>query len=225
MVTMLERFSKNKKVPKKTTDDHAEDALYREVWEEVNAQKTYEFVRKNSKILIAAGVAIIAIVIGIQIYHHRSVKLRVQSTEMFEIATAMMNNGSSAAETAMLRAAASSNGGMSDLALFEAAMNSTDSKIAILEKLSTDGATRDFRDLATIHLASLTGDKMSPEEFEKLIAPLLTKHSPYYFTGLVLVAQKYASVGDKKHAMRFIDKVVSDKDAPASSIAMAEMMK
>ena len=35
MASILER-NKNVKAPKKTREDYAEDALYREVWEEVN---------------------------------------------------------------------------------------------------------------------------------------------------------------------------------------------
>ena len=47
MASILER---NKKLTqkKKTRADYAEDALYREVWEEVNNEKTMAFVKKYS---------------------------------------------------------------------------------------------------------------------------------------------------------------------------------
>ena len=44
MATMLER-NKKVKAPKKTYSEHAQDALYREVWEEVNNEKTLQFVK------------------------------------------------------------------------------------------------------------------------------------------------------------------------------------
>ena len=43
MASILER-NKNVKAPKKTREDYAEDALYREVWEEVNNEKTQRFI-------------------------------------------------------------------------------------------------------------------------------------------------------------------------------------
>ena len=56
MATMLER-NKKTKAPQKTRAEHYEDALYREVWEEVNNEKTMQFIKKYSKhIMIAAFV-------------------------------------------------------------------------------------------------------------------------------------------------------------------------
>ena len=45
---MLER-NKKTKAPQKTRAEHYEDALYREVWEEVNNEKTLRFIKKCKK--------------------------------------------------------------------------------------------------------------------------------------------------------------------------------
>ena len=49
MASILDR-KKNMKpaTPKKTREDYAEDALYREVWEDVNNEKTIAFFKKYS---------------------------------------------------------------------------------------------------------------------------------------------------------------------------------
>ena len=44
MASILER-NKKLKPAKKTREEYAEDALYREVWEEVNNEKTQAFIR------------------------------------------------------------------------------------------------------------------------------------------------------------------------------------
>lgn len=220
---MLERF-KNRKIEKKTIDEHTEDALYREVWEEVNAQKTYDFVKRNSRLLISAAVVILIAVVGIQLYKHVSNRNRVKSTEIYETAAMMAQTGNPAAQSALLRAAKASNGGMSDLAMFDAAMNAGADKIKLLEQLSQDGATRDFRDLATLHLATIRGDKMSASEFEKFLAPLQTKRSPYYFTGLLMIAQKYIADGAPANAEKYLDKILSDADAPSTISGVAQMI-
>ena len=72
MATMLER-NKNVKQPKKTYAEHAQDALYREVWEEVSNEKTVQFIKKYSKHIMAAAIAILIVAtvfqIGIRTYH------------------------------------------------------------------------------------------------------------------------------------------------------------
>ena len=56
MASILER--KNKvNAPKKTREDYAEDALYREVWEEVNNDKTLAFIKKYSKSMIVGALS------------------------------------------------------------------------------------------------------------------------------------------------------------------------
>ena len=66
MANMLERNKKIKPV-KKTHMEHMEDALYREVWEEVNNEKTLRFVKKYSKHIMAAALSILIVATGIQI--------------------------------------------------------------------------------------------------------------------------------------------------------------
>ena len=66
MATILER-NKNIKAPKKTYAEHMEDALYREVWEDVNNEKTMRFIKKYSRHIIYAVIFILLVASGIQI--------------------------------------------------------------------------------------------------------------------------------------------------------------
>jgi len=211
---------------RKTRSDHAEDALYREVWEEVYAQKAYDFARRHARILIAAATLILLIVAAAVLVQ------RIKQSNALELAddyeSAMTMNPALARE-ALTRLAKKSGGGMGDLALFRAyklALANGDRLDAIskLESLAEDGATRDFRDLALIQLAQLKGDAMTGAEFQNMLAPLLTKRSPFYFTGLLLVAQKYLATGNRDDARPFLRKITSDADAPATISATAEML-
>ena len=58
MATMLER-NKKVKAPQKTRAEHMEDALYREVWEDVNNEKTMQFIKKYSKHMMVAALMIL----------------------------------------------------------------------------------------------------------------------------------------------------------------------
>lgn len=224
---MLSR-NKNIKPAKKTMEDHAEDALYREITEEVHAEKVYNFVKKHMRILIAGAILVIIMVVAYQLNRDYHANAANAQAKMFESAIAMRANGNMAgADEEFARAAAKASGGMGDLALWESAMMDLRSGkgTAKLETLAADGSTRDFRDLALIRLSAIRGDSMSAKEFENSLSPVLTEKSPFYHTGMLLIAQKYVSTGDKDNADKWLNKIISDKQAPAVISAIAESLK
>ena len=212
--------------PRKTKDDYAENALYREVWEEVYAQKAYDFVRRHMRVLIAAAIAVLVIAAGAVTVRQIN---RSHASELANNYESAMNMQPALAREALTRLAKKANGGMGDLALFRAyqlAQSGGDraDALAKLERLAVDGATRDFRDLALLQLAQLKGDAMTGADFQKMLAPLLTKRSPFYFFGLLTAAQKYLAEGNRDDARPLLRKITSDASAPASISAIAEML-
>lgn len=216
MASILER--NNKVAPKKKTRaDYAEDALYREVWEEVNNEKTTAFIKKYSRYIIAGALMVLIIatatVIGVRTY--RAHKLAI--AENYELAIQNV-------DTNMLNAvAANSNGATSDLALFQAYL--LDGNIEHLENLANDGHARDFRDLARLHIVGLRGDDMTADAVEDYLSPLNTKKSPYYYTSRLMVAQKYLAEGNRENANRWLDVIINDADAPDMISATAQSLR
>lgn len=216
MASILER---NKKVApkKKTREDYAEDALYREVWEEVNNEKTMAFVKKYSRYIIGGVLAIMIIttaaVIGVRT--HRAHKIAV--AQSYETAVNKM-------DADMLNSVAENAGGATgDLALFQSYL--LDNDITKLEQLANDAATRDMRDLARLHIVGLRGDDMTATAIEDYLAPLDTKKSPYYYTSRLMVAQKYLSTGDRENANKWLDVIINDENAPAVISATAQTLR
>ena len=91
--------------------------------------------------------------------------------------------------------------------------------------MATDGHTRDFRDLARLHVAGLRGDEMSADALEKYLSGLNTKSSPYYYSASLLIAQKYLATGDREKANKWLDKIIRDADAPAVISASAQALR
>jgi len=229
MASMLERF-KTIKQPKKTMSEHAEDALYREIGEEVQTQEMYDFIKKYARILIAGAIVIVICVAGWQLFRAHRESSRMTSATAYETAVNMAHNNPGAAGEALARAAKSGSGGMADLALFDSAridlqMGNRAAAEKSLEQLAKNGATVDFRHLATIYLAIMRADSMTPREFEKFLAPLQTKRSPFYYTGLLMIAQIYLSVADEDNARIWLDKIIMDADAPRVIAAEAEALR
>ena len=113
MATILER-NKKVKAPKKTHAEHMEDALYREVWEDVNNEKTIKFIKKYSKHMIVGALVLMIIATGFQI--------GIRAYREHKIATAITYENALLDYDANALAALADNtsGATADLALFQA---------------------------------------------------------------------------------------------------------
>ncbi len=216
MASILERNTKQKPV-KKTHSDYAEDALYREVWEDVNNEKTQRFIKKYSRYLIAGALSIMILATAIQLGIHAHQANKIAMAQNYEAAIMKAD------ANALAAMAENASGGTADLALFQAYM--LDNDFAKLEKLANDGKTRDFRDLAKMHIVGKKGDAMSGAEIEEYLSDLDSKKSPFFYSASLTVAQKYLSEGNADKANLWLDKIINDKNAPAVISASAQALK
>lgn len=217
MTSILERKKNLKQPVKKTREDYAEDALYREVWEDVNNEKTQQFIKKYWRYIVGAVLGIMFVVCAIQLGTRVYYASKMAKAEVYE--TALFNMDANA----LANLSKDTSGATSDLALFQAYL--IDKDIKKLEDLANNGHTRDFKDLARIHLATINGDKMETAEFAKYLSSMDTKKSPFFYTSRLMVAQKYLATGDKDMADKILDKIINDKDAPDSIAATAQTLK
>lgn len=217
MTSILERNKNIKQPVKKTREEYAEDALYREVWEDVNNEKTQQFVKKYWKYIVGAIIAIMVVVSGIQFGIDRYHASKMAEAVIYETAL------SDADANALANIAKNSNGASADLAMFQSYL--IDKDIKKLEYLVENGDTRDFKDLARLHIASINGDKMGVDEFVKYLAPMNTKKSPFYYNARLMVAEKYLANGNGLEARKILDNIINDENAPKSITAHAQMLK
>ncbi len=216
MTSMLER-NKKVKAPKKTRAEHMEDALYREVWEDVNNEKTMQFIKKYSKHMIVAALAIMIIATSVQI------GIRTHRANKIATATAYETAIENTDANALASLSDNASGATADLALFQSYL--LDQDVNKLEKLANDGNTRDFRDLAKLHIVGIRGDEMSAKDLEKYLSDLDTKASPFYYTARLTVAQKYLASGESERANKILDEIIADKNAPSVVSATAASLR
>jgi hypothetical protein len=216
MATMLER-NKKVKTPKKSYAEHAQDALYREVWEEVNNEKTIKFIKTYSKHIMVAVFVILIVATGIQI------GVRTHRANQMATAVAYETAINSVDANALAALAKDTSGAMGDLALFQAYMLDKDTEK--IEMLASDGDTADFRDLAKLHVVGIRGNDMTAAQVEKYLSDLNTKKSPFYYTAALTVAQKYLAEGDVVHANKWLDKIINDADAPSVISGTAQSLR
>lgn len=217
MANILERNKNIKQPVKKTREEYAEDALYREVWEDVNNEKTQQFLKKYWRYIVGGVLAIMFVVVAIQLGTRMYWSSKIATAQVYETAVANVD------ANALANLAKDTGGATSDLALFQSYL--IDNDISKLEDLAVNGHTRDFKDLAKLHLATLNGDKMETQEFVKYLSSMDTKKSPFFYTSRLMVAQKYLAAGESDKANKILDSIINDKDAPASISATAQTLK
>ena len=217
MSSILERNKNLKKPEKKTYAEHAEDALYREVWEDVNNEKTQQFLKKYWRYIVGVAIAIMFVVCAIQVGRHMYWSSKIATATVYEEAIAKVD------ANALANLAQDSSGATSDLAMFQSYL--IDKDVKKLEDLAQNGHTRDFKDLAKLHLATINGDKMETGEFVKYLSSMDTKKSPFYYTSRLMVAQKYLANGETDAANKVLDTIINDENAPASISATAQTLK
>ncbi|MDW3024470.1 MAG: hypothetical protein R8N50_02165 [Alphaproteobacteria bacterium] len=216
MATMLER-NKQIKTPKKTRAEHMEDALYREVWEDVNNEKTLQFIKKYSKHMMVGVLLIMIVATAVQIGLRTYRANKIATATAYEIAIEDMD------ANALAALADNTSGATADLALFQSYL--LDKDVAKLEKLALDGNTRDFRDLARLHIVGIRGDDMSADEMKKFLGQMDDKSSPFYYTARITLAQKYLASGDKAAADKILDELIADKNTPSAIAATAVTLR
>ena len=217
MTSILERNKNLKQPVKKTREEYAEDALYREVWEDVNNEKTQQFVKKYWRYIVGAVLGIMIVVCGIQLGTRMHYAKKIAIAQAHETAMASMD------ANALANLARNSGGATSDLALFQSYL--IDKDVKKLEELEKNAHTRDFKDLAMIHLASIRGDEMSAVDFEKYLSSMDTKKSPFFYMSRLMIAEKYLSENNKETAEKFLDIIINDDEAPDSIVSTAQMLR
>ena len=166
---------------------------------------------------MAAVIVVLIIATGIQI------GVRTYHANKMATAVAYETAVLSGDANALAALAGNTSGATSDLALFQSYL--LDKDIKKLEELAENGNTHDFRDLAKLHIIGIRGDDMSGKDVEKYLSSLNTKNSPFYYTAMLNIAQKYLSENNTESANKWLDKIINDKNAPASISGTAQSLR
>ena len=79
--------------------------------------------------------------------------------------------------------------------------------------------------MARLHVVGARGDSMTAVDVEKYLSPLNTKSSPFYYTAMLTIAQKYLAAGDNDNANKWLDKIMNDPDCPGEISGTAQTLK
>ena len=194
--------------------------IFREVDEELSRDRAMAAWRKYGKyVIVFAGVAVLAVAgfSGWQDYRER--QRQAEGRAYFQAIDLVMKDDSRAAMAAMAQIAANG-GGYRLLALLEEASlrvkaGDRAGAVKIYDDMAADsGASRPFRDLATILSVMVSLDKGDPAALKQRLQPLAAPDQPFHPSAVEMEGLLALRQGDFKAAKQSFRSLADDATAP-----------
>ena len=204
--------------------------IFREVDEEVRAQKLAAFWQKYNALVIALAVLLIAGVGGWRYYRHSVETAAAESSATFESGLALARQGK-AAEAEAVFAGLAKQGAASygSLSRFRAAAekSATDSAAGVkaFDALAADGSLgQTLQDLAKIRAATLLVDTVGVDDISARIGALSQPAQPWRNQARELLGLARFKAGDLKGASGYFEQIALDQEATEQMRQRAQIM-
>lgn len=204
--------------------------IFREVDEEVRAQKLEAFWKKYSALVIAAILLLLAAVGGWRYYVHRAETAAAESAVRFEDALELSRQGKPAeAEKALNYLIGNGADGYRRLARFRAAseLGATDPAAGAkaFDALAADASLdKTLQDLARLRAAALLVDTLTPEDLTARIGGLSQAGQPWRNGARELLGLSRYKAGDMKGASGYFEQLALDPAATEQMRQRAQIM-
>ena len=204
--------------------------IFREVDEEVRAEKAADIWRRYGSLIVVLVVLLLGGVAGWRYYQHRAETASAESAAKFEAALDLSRAGkNSDARQALLQLAGDGTSGYAGLARFRAAseLGVTDRQGAAnaFDALAGDAQfDATLQDLAKLRAAGLLIDTVSGDELQKRIGALAQPGRPWRNAARELLGLARHRDGDVKAASGFFEQIALDAEATEQMRQRAQIM-
>ena len=204
------------------TTDPTEDALMREINEELREEQMHKLWRRYGSFIIAMAVAVVVIVAGYQGWKTYTTSVRMSEGEKFHNAGLAAENGNTEAALAQLGALGEDGkSGYGVLALFQqaailSAKGDSNSAANIYKIVATDKSnTNDIKGLALV-LGALQEIKLggNHDDLMQRLNGANTNDNPWRYSIRELLALVEIEAGNKENAAKLFGELAIDSSAP-----------
>jgi hypothetical protein len=201
-----------------------EEALFREVDEDLRHEKMVAFWKRFGGLIVGAAVVVVAVVAGAQGWKAYEASEREASAARYEAATGLLAAGTTDEALERLAEVAKDGGsGYAPLAALRRAatlieVGKTEEAVTAYKLLANDGAVDPaFRDAGRI-LAVMRGmDILDPAEVDALLGDLRAGTGPWRALAEELAAVSALKRGDRDGAVEMLRGLANDPQAPGNS--------
>jgi len=207
-----------------------EDALLREVVEDVKNEQFQQWWNKYGIFVIIGVALVLTITISFESIKNWQIKKHQEISDAYSIALSLQNQGRLDESLEIYKALAEKSSGIyADISKLQIAsiyseQDKFDDAMVIMEKLAKDGDFPQIRNIATLKLAAYKLDKNAPaDEISELLKPLISEdiNSPMAHE---LMAMLYVREHNRPKALAEYEKIQYSLNAPDSMKARAQDM-
>jgi hypothetical protein len=204
--------------------------VFREVDEELRRSQAEAIWKRYGWLIVGAAVLLVVAVAGYRFYEWQREKSAAQSGARFDQALRLFQEGKATdAEAALSRIIADERGAYRSLAQLrlaaEVGRRDPAAALATYDSVAADaGVEQALRDLARLRAGAILVDTGSFDEVERRLQPLAGGNGVWRHTALELMAGAALKANDSQKALRYLDQIVIETDAPQSLKARAELL-
>lgn len=207
-----------------------EDALLREVVEDVKNEQFQQWWNKYGIFVIIGVALVLTITISFESIKNWQIKKHQEVSDAYSVALSLQNQGRLDESLEIYNTLAKKSSGIyADISKLQIAAIYTeqdkfDDAMLIIEKLAKEGDFSQIRNIAILKLASYKLDKNAPaDEISELLKPLVSDevNSPMAHE---LMAMLYVRENDKTKALAEYEKIQYSMSAPDNMKARAQDM-
>jgi hypothetical protein len=204
--------------------------VFREVDEELRRSQAEALWKRWGGLIIAGAVLLVAVVGGWRFWEWQRERAAAAAGARFEQALRLFQeNKPTEAEAALQRIVAEDSGAYRALARLrlasELGRRDPAAAVALYDAVAVDTAVESaLRDLARLRAGAALVDTAPLAQVEARLQGLAGASGPWRHTALELLAGAALKAGDGAKALRWLDQIVIDADAPPGLKARAELL-
>lgn len=202
--------------------------IFREIEEDLRAERAQQLWRRYNKVIVGALVAIVVGTAGYVAWKEHRDDVHAREGTQFAAAMALATKGDAATAAATLVSlGAQANSGYGILARLQAAgldanNGKLDQALAQYDAIASDSSVEPtFRDLATIEAGYFRIDGADPAAVRQRVEKLTDPANPWHFSAIELIALADLKAGKKDDAKVGFAKLADDPLAPPGARARA----
>jgi hypothetical protein len=216
---------------KKSNQELAQDLLYAQTSEEVQAEKLINFWRNNKFFLFSLLIAILVATVGVEFYQNWQKNIRLKDSAVYEEASLLASQGENEKAVELFKSLENAKTDYSYLATMRVAgiyfnEGKEEDGIKELDILRTNPKTpEDLKAIVTFSYVGHLLDKEKPEVLQEMLKPYLTTGNIWYGAAAELSALIMIHENKSADAKAFLGIAVKETHLPEAALTRLQILQ